>query len=111
MLVNLGYTSNFDKWKFDLTGKWFGVSRLPSVSVIPSENVTASTDYFLLSGQITRAFKHFEAYVGVENATNYKQSNPIIAATDPNGPDFDASLIWGPVYGRNIYVGFRYKIK
>ena len=25
--------------------------------------------------------------------------------------NFDASLIWGPVMGRNIYAGIRYKIK
>ena len=37
--------------------------------------------------------------------------NPIIAASNPNGSNFDASLIWGPIMGRNIYFGLRYKIK
>lgn len=113
VLVNLSYATNFDKWKFDLTGKWFGISRLPSTSSNLPENriSTSSNDYFLLSGQVTKAFKHFDIYAGVENATNFKQNNPIIAANDPNGSNFDASLIWGPIYGRNIYVGFRYKIK
>jgi outer membrane receptor for ferrienterochelin and colicin len=113
ILVNIGYTTNFDKWKFDLTGKWFGISRLPSTIGNAPENVisTSSQDYFLLNGQITRAFKKFELYVGAENITNYTQDNPIIAANDPNGSNFDASMIWGPVMGRNIYFGFRYKIK
>lgn len=113
ILLNIGYTTNFDKWKFDLTGKWFGVSRIPSTIGNDIENVvsTQSNNYFLLSGQVTRAFKKFEIYSGVENITNYTQNNPIIAANDPNGSNFDASLIWGPVMGRNIYFGFRYKIK
>lgn len=113
VLVNIGYVTNFDKWKFDLTGKWFGLSRLPSTIGNTPENVisTQSNDYFLLNGQITRTFKKFEIYSGVENITNYKQENPIIAANDPNGSNFDASMIWGPVMGRNIYFGFRYKIK
>lgn len=113
ILINLGYITNFDKWKFDLTGKWFGVSRLPSTeSNIPENQVsTQSTNYFLLNGQITRTFKHIELYLGVENLTNYRQENPIIAANDPNGSNFDASMIWGPVMGTNVYFGFRYKIK
>lgn len=113
VLVNIGYVTNFDKWKFDLTGKWFGLSRLPSTIGNTPENVisTQSNDYFLLNGQITRSFKKFELYSGIENITNFTQDNPIIAANDPNGSNFDASMIWGPVMGRNIYFGFRYKIK
>jgi len=113
ILVNIAYATNFDKWKFDLTGKWFGVSRLPSTIGNTPGNVigTSSKDYFLLNGQVTKAFKKFEIYSGVENITNFTQDNPIIAANDPNGSNFDASMIWGPVMGRNIYFGFRYKIK
>lgn len=113
VLVNIGYVTNFDKWKFDLTAKWFGLSRLPSTVGNTPENVigTQSKDYYLLNGQVTRAFKKFDIYSGVENILSYRQDNPIIAANDPNGSNFDASLIWGPVMGRNIYFGFRYKIK
>ena len=50
-------------------------------------------------------------YIGGENLTNYTQPDPIIGAENPLGPDFDASLIWGPVMGINIYAGIRYKIK
>ena len=112
-LVNLSYVTNFDIWKFDLTGKWFGISRIPSTHANLPENIAAvsSDPYFLLSGQITKAFKHFELYSGVENILNYTQDNPIIAASDPNGSNFDASLIWGQVVGRNIYFGFSFKLK
>ncbi len=112
-LVNLGYVTNFDKWKFDLTAHWFDLSRIPSTSSNSTEYIidTKSKPYYTLNGQITRAFKKFEVYGGVENILNYRQDNPIIAADNPNGSNFDASLIWGPVMGRNIYFGLRYKIK
>ena len=113
VLVNIGYITNFDKWKFDLTGNWFDMSRIPSTATNQIENVvtTESKPYYTVNGQVTRAFKKFEVYSGVENLLNFKQESPIIAANDPNGSNFDASLIWGPIMGRNIYVGFRYKIK
>ena len=50
-------------------------------------------------------------YIGGENIGNYTQSDPIIEPENPFGENFDASLIWGPVMGRNIYAGIRYKIK
>ncbi|MCB9361211.1 MAG: TonB-dependent receptor [Flavobacteriales bacterium] len=112
-LVNIGYITNFDKWKFDLTGQWFDVSRLPSTATNMVENriSTASKSFVTLNGQITRAFKRIEFYAGVENITNFKQDAPIIAANDPFGSDFDASLIWGSVNGRVAYGGLRFKIQ
>lgn len=112
-LVNIGYITNFDKWKFDLTGQWFDVSRLPSTATNLVENQigTASKPFGTLNGQITRAFKKIEFYAGVENITNFKQDSPIIAANDPFGSDFDASLIWGSVNGRIAYGGLRFKIQ
>ncbi|MGB0887414.1 MAG: TonB-dependent receptor [Vicingaceae bacterium] len=113
VLVNIGYITNFDKWKFDLTGHWFDVSRIPNTATNLSENVISqkSESYYTLNGQITRTFKKFEVYGGAENILDYKQDNPIIAANNPNGSNFDASMIWGPIMGRNIYFGLRYKIK
>jgi outer membrane receptor for ferrienterochelin and colicins len=112
-LVNIGYITNFDKWKFDLTGQWFDLSRLPSTATNLLENRvdTESKPFVTLNGQVTRAFKRIEFYVGVENITNFKQSSPIIAANDPFGSDFDASLIWGSVNGRVAYGGLRFKIQ
>jgi len=112
VLLNLAYFTNFDKWKIDLTGHWYGLSRLPSTDSNPIEYqiATSSNSYWVFNGQITRAFKKWELYSGVENILNFKQDSPIIASDNPNGPNFDASLIWGPVMGRNIYLGLRYRI-
>ncbi len=109
--MNIAYATNFDKWKFDLTGQWFGTSRLPSTETNPADYQipSRSLSYFMFNGQVTRAFKHFEVYVGVENLTNFTQDNPIIAANDPFGSKFDASLIWGSINGRITYAGIRYK--
>ena len=48
--------------------------------------------------------------IPAENIANYTQLNPIIDAGNPFGDDFDASLIWGPVMGRTIYLGIRYSL-
>jgi outer membrane receptor for ferrienterochelin and colicins len=51
-------------------------------------------------------------YLGGENLGNFRQSNPIVGANDPFGRDFDAAArVWGPITGRMIYGGFRYKLK
>jgi outer membrane receptor for ferrienterochelin and colicins len=51
-------------------------------------------------------------YVGVENLGDYTLANPIIGANDPFNANnnFDSSLVWGPVFGRMTYAGFRYRI-
>jgi hypothetical protein len=70
-----------------------------------------STGYFLLQGQITKKFRKFETYAGCENILNYTQKNPIIAASDPFGTNFDASMVYAPIDGRVIYIGLRLSIK
>ncbi len=113
VLVNLGYKTKYDKWKFDVTTLWTGLSRVPSTVGNREGNTrsTSSKAYAVLNGQITRRFRVFEMYVGGENLLNYKQKNPIIDSDNPFGDNFDASMIWGPVAGRRIYAGFRYSIK
>jgi outer membrane receptor for ferrienterochelin and colicin len=113
VLVNVSYITNFDKWKFDLTAHWYGKSRIPITinNTLESGQESNSDPYSVLNGQITRTFKKFEIYSGVENIFGYTQKDPILSANNPNGPDFDASLVWGPIMGRNIYFGLRYKIK
>ena len=52
-----------------------------------------------------------DIYIGVENIANYFQQNTILAATTPFSSYFDASMVWGPTYGRMLYFGWRIKIK
>jgi hypothetical protein len=61
--------------------------------------------------QVTRQFKQWEWYVGGENLSNFTQTNPLMNASDPFSRYFDATMVWGPIVGRMIYSGIRFKIK
>lgn len=111
--ANLAYETR-NKWKFDATLNWQGQKRLPSTLENPIEyqRASRSPDFFLLNAQITKVWNDkLDIYLGVENILDYKQEDPIIAADEPFSENFDASMVWGPVFGRNIYIGLRYRIK
>ncbi|MHA7130122.1 TonB-dependent receptor plug domain-containing protein [Algoriphagus namhaensis] len=111
--LNMAYATNYDKWKADLTVNWNGPQRLPDTSESPMEFQLAeeSPDFFLVNAQVSRGFRWGSIYLGGENILNFKQDNPIVDPENPFGPNFDASMTWGPIAGRVIYAGIRYKIK
>jgi outer membrane receptor for ferrienterochelin and colicins len=112
-MADLAFTSPNEKWRFDVTLNWFGTSRLPDLS----DNASAhhfgerAPDYTLLHAQLSRVFGPLELYLGCENITDFMQHPQIIAPEQPFGPDFDASIIWGPTNGRMFYGGLRYTLK
>jgi outer membrane receptor for ferrienterochelin and colicins len=67
-----------------------------------------SPAFVIMNAQVTRNFKRWEVYAGAENITNFTQDNPIISADNPFSANFDATNVWGPVFGRKIYAGVRY---
>lgn len=111
--------STRSKWQFTSTLQWFGKQRIPGYEIAkPSPNTSFfnekySPSYFRLNAQVSKQFKQkpFEVYLGVENLLNFKQQNPIQMSEDPFDQNFDAGLVWGPVFGRMIYGGFRWRIK
>jgi outer membrane receptor for ferrienterochelin and colicins len=111
--MNLAYSTR-NHWMFDYTVQWQSAKRIPSTASNPETyriNET-SPDFFLMNAQITKQWREkFDVYVGVENILDFRQENPIIAADDPFGPYFDASLTWGPIFGRMVYAGIRLRIK
>ena len=101
------------KWKYDFTFNHVGQQRLPSTQNNPSEYRLSGTSerLNLINTQITRVFNDsFQLYLGVENLTNYRQKNTILGSDDPFGDYFDATYIYGPIFGRMSYVGLRYYI-
>jgi len=112
--ANLAY--DLKGWKFDYTVNYIGNKRIPSTKTNPEsyrlkEN---SPSYVLMNAQVSKSLgknKLFDAYIGGENLTNYFQKNAVLAADQPFSNYFDASMVWGPVSGRQVYVGFRYTIK
>ena len=106
--ANFGYETN-NSWKFDYTIHWTGTKRVP-LTAVSAESTSPS--FIQMNAQVSKMFKNnIEVYIGGENLTNYMQPNPIIGAADPYTKGFDASMIWGPVMGRNIYAGVRYNLK
>ena len=108
--------ANDAQWNADFTVQWVGPQRIPRPDVL-FDNREASEledDFVVLNGQISRVFAPgIDVYLGVENILNFKQQNPIVAwdlAYD-DGQAFqenmDASLVYGPIFGRMVYVGGR----
>ena len=112
--ANIGYETR-NKWKFDYTVQWISQKRVPSLhnhdySTFDPEFYSPS--FWQMNAQVSKTFgEDFEVYVGGENLTNFMQHHPIIGAHHPYDVGFDASMIWGPVMGRNVYAGLRYKIR
>lgn len=104
---------NGSKWMFDMTVKWLGTQRLPYTEAHHGGAGlgTESDDFVLVNAQVSKHFNsHLEVYVGGENLTNFMQMSPIVSADRPFDASFDASMIWGPVFGAMGYVGVRWRI-
>ena len=125
-VLNLQYATNLNKWIFDFTASLNGSCKVydfmnlinedGSLTAAPKEGVERmykngrTPVYPMLYAQVTRRFKGWDVYVGAENLTNYTQKNPIIGASNPSQPIFDASCIWGPLMGVKAHVGFRFTL-
>ena len=105
-LLTASFAPGLGKWQFDATLQLNGGGRLPDNhghAEIP-EHFNA---YEQVSAQVTRFFRHWSIYAGGENLTGFKQKNAIISADNPWSPDFDATMIYGPVHGAVFYIGAR----
>ena len=109
-LITAQYKPGLGKWQFDATLQLNGGGRMPdpytTTDGIPAWD-TRYKGFEQLSAQVTRFFRHWSIYAGGENITSRKQKNPIIAANDPWGTDFDATIVWGPMHGAIYYIGIR----
>jgi len=115
---NLAYETHIlekgQQWKFDFTYNWMGKQKLPFTGTNPeSERLPEfSPSFSLMNMQITRTFSStFEMYLGGENIGNYKQEKAVLGNGNPFGSNFDASIVYAPVFGQMYYAGIRFKIK
>ncbi len=109
-LFSLSYAPMMGLWQFDATLAINGGGRMPD----PGDTAAWQKRYKAyptLNAQATRNFRHWSIYIGGENLTNYRQKHPIIGAADPWGPGFDSTMVYAPVHGAMVYVGFRYNLK
>lgn len=111
--LNASYATKYDKWTWDGTIHWVGRKRLPNTQDKPAEFQKArfAPSYALVNTQVSRGFRWGSIYLGSENLLDFRQDDPIIDAENPFGEQFDGSLVWGPIAGRLVYAGFRYRIK
>ena len=119
-VLNLQYKTNLSRWIFDFTASVNGSARVYDFmkdlkdgdgSLLYADGRTPV--YPLLYAQITRRFRGFDVYVGVENITNFTQKHVLVGDHNASGewtpwtPGFDASCVWGPIMGRRINLGVR----
>lgn len=109
-LFTATYETPLKRWQMDLTLQLNGGGRMPTPDASNPLWDTRFHAYERLNAQLTRRFRNVDIYAGGENLTDFRQKNPIIAASEPFGSDFDATLIYGPTMGRKLYVGIRYTI-
>ena len=110
--MNVAYATR-SGFNFDATFNWQGSKRIPFTGTNPEEFQLPerSPDFVQVNTQISKNWNEkFEIYTGVENLLNFRQEDPILSASEPFSPYFDSSLVWGPIFGRNIYVGLRYRL-
>ena len=125
-IITTSYQTPLKTWQFDLTAQFNGPGRMPDGFVVPSGSKQYFTDamgqvhhkwYPQLLGQITKYFRTWSIYLGAENITNFTQDDPIVGAVsehgyvDPSSTNYDASMIWAPIHGWKMYLGFRWALE
>ncbi|MBR5836299.1 MAG: TonB-dependent receptor [Bacteroidales bacterium] len=119
-VLNMQYATNLNKWIFDFTASLNGSCRVYDFmeNMNPELYKNGRTPmYPLLYAQVTRRFKGWDIYAGVENLTNFTQKDVILGhdkssdgLVNPRQASFDASCIWGPLMGIMGHVGFRFTL-
>ena len=123
-IITTSYQTPLKTWQFDLTAQFNGEGRMPDGFVIPdgSQQYTIHNGqiyhrwYPQLLGQVTKFFRTWSIYLGAENMTNFTQDNPIVGErnggfVNPYSSNYDASMIWAPIHGWKLYLGFRWALE
>ncbi|MFC2175447.1 TonB-dependent receptor domain-containing protein [Bacteroidota bacterium] len=116
------------KWKLDFaySANISGPMQLPEIYDLDETGKleatlrpTRSKPFYLDNLQITKSLPkiNLKVYVGLENIMGYRQPiSPISGTNDPDypigfSPNFDTSYAYGPIHGREIYLGVRWFIE
>ncbi len=109
-LITTSYATPLKHWQFDVTAQFNGGGRMPDPDPLNPLWESNYQWYPQLMAQITKYWRTCSLYLGAENMTNFMQKNPVVAADQPFGTDFDASMVYGPINGWKIYLGFRWNL-
>lgn len=94
-----------DAWGFDLSTQFVGPKQLP---IDASASLNETSPFFsLINAQVKKSWKEgkYEVYIGSENLLNFKMDQPVIGSQNPSYQEFDATVVWGPIMGRVIFLG------
>lgn len=113
LITNFSFSPRSKSYNYSFSVQWFGKQIMPSMAHLPPEYQipSVSQSYAMVNTQFTKYYKHFEFYTGIENLLNFVQPKPIISADNPFGIHFDTMFMWGPVRGREFYIGARFLIR
>ena len=130
-IITTSYQTPLKTWQFDLTAQFNGEGRMPDGFQMPEGSNQYRVHngciyhkwYPQLLGQITKFFRTWSIYLGAENMTNFTQDNPIVGErleakgdkqggfVNPQSANYDASMIWAPIHGWKMYLGFRWALE
>lgn len=105
-LLNMQYATKFRRWVFDATAQFNGPMRIPTQTANLHDSYY-SPHYPVFYAQITHKIGKFDIYIGCENIGDYRQTDPILNASEPYSAGFNSMNVWGPLMGRKFYAGFR----
>jgi outer membrane receptor for ferrienterochelin and colicins len=113
LLLAGSYEPKSRAWHFDANMHWYGAQRLPFTGNNPADfrAPEQSPAFALLNAQFTKVWSGLEVYIGVENVFNFRQLQPLLNWQNPFDRYFDTAFVWGPVRGREGYLGLRWRWK
>jgi len=92
---------------FELNATYNSSQRLPTIGY-----AKRSPAFTMLNAQFSKKGRAYgQIYVGFQNLLNVRQLNPIVGGDLPFDGNFDASIVWGPIMGRQVYAGWRYDLR
>ncbi len=109
-LVTASYQTPLRKWQFDFTSQFNGGGRMPDADKSNPMWDSSFDSFVILNAQISKFFRTWSIYAGVENILDFMQHHTVIDPGNPWGDNFDATMIWGPVHGRKLYIGARWNL-
>lgn len=103
------------RWQLDLNMHWYGEQRLPDTRLNPEplRRPDYAPAYTIASSQLKYTFpkEQVELFIGCENIMDFRQLRPVPGWEQPFARGFDPAFAWGPVRGREWYVGCHYQLQ
>ena len=105
--INLSYETR-NEWLFNTTINRIGTQNLPIVPISDIANIRDIDPFYLLNLHISKTYKSWRMYTGVENVLNVKQEQAWLGLSEGKP---EASIAWQAPIGRTFLVGITYQLQ